>query len=110
MATISQGTRVLSPKTASYRRRARKAAVMRLRRRIMLRPRAWSAIGFGALSLMLYYGLYHFHDEILYVGDMVNRGDKTYFLLPIGVAFVFSLVHGLFTDRFWEAVGLKAKR
>ncbi|MCW8916945.1 MAG: hypothetical protein OQK24_13970 [Magnetovibrio sp.] len=82
----------------------------RLRNLLMLRPQAKSAIGFGLLSGMLYYALYYFNADIRHVGEMTNQGDRTYFLLPIGLAFVFSIVHGIFTDRFWEALGLKAKR
>lgn len=82
----------------------------RLRNLFMLRPQAKAAIGFGLLSAMLYYGLYVFNDDIRHFAELTNQGDRTYFLLPIGLAFVFSVVHGIFTDRFWEALGLKAKR
>jgi len=82
----------------------------RLRNLLMLRPKAKAAIAYGALSAGLYFGLYTFNDDIRHIAEMTNQGDKTYFLLPIGIAFLFSVVHGLFTDRFWEALGLKAKR
>lgn len=81
-----------------------------LRSLFMLRPKAKAAIGYGLLSMVLYYALYLFNGDIRHAAEMTNAGDKTYFLLPIGLAFVFSLVHGLFTDRFWEALGVKAKR
>ncbi len=82
----------------------------RLRNLLMLRPQAKAAIGFGILSAMLYFALYYFNDDIRHAAEMTNQGDRTFFLLPIGLAFVFSIVHGIFTDRFWEALGLKAKR
>lgn len=81
-----------------------------LRNMFMLRPKAWSAISFGLFSAVLYYGLYYFNGDIRHYAEMTNQGDKTYFLLPIGIAFIFSIVHGIFTDRFWEALGVKAKR
>lgn len=108
--TISHGDSILSPLTPTHKRRVRKVALLRMRRRLMLRPKVWSTIGFGALSVALYYALYLFNDDLKHIAEATNRGDKALFLLPIVLAFVFSLVHGLFTDRFWEAVGLKAKR
>lgn len=81
-----------------------------LRNLFMLRPKAKAAIGYGVLSVLLYFGLYYFNADIRHVAEMTNQGDKTFFLMPIGLAFVFSIVHGLFTDRFWEALGVKAKR
>jgi hypothetical protein len=82
----------------------------RLRNVFMLRSQTKAAIGFGILSMALYFGLYMFNADIRHAAEMTNQGDKTLFLLPIGIAFVFSIVHGIFTDRFWEALGLKAKR
>lgn len=110
MASASHGDTVLSSQTTTHKRRMRKVQVMRMRRMLMLRPRAWSAIGLGLLSLALYFALYLFNDDIRHIAEATNRGDKSLFLLPIAIAFVFSVVHGMFTDRFWEAVGLKAKR
>lgn len=101
------------------------AAIQRIRpRRAPLRTRAIRArrwrrarkrvgpVGFyGVLSVMLYYLLYRYGDDIRHMAEMTNTGEtKMYFLAPIGIAFVFSIVHGLFTDRFWESVGLTAKR
>jgi len=82
----------------------------RIRNRLILRPVTRAAIGLGVLSGGLYFLLYTFSGDIRQIAEMTNRGDRTYFLLPIGIAFLFSAVHGLFTDRFWEALGLKAKR
>lgn len=81
-----------------------------LRSLFMLRRPAKVAILFGLMSAALYYGLYTFNDDIRHAAEMTNQGDKTMFMLPLGIAFLFSIVHGIFTDRFWEALGLKAKR
>ncbi|MBF0247783.1 MAG: hypothetical protein HQL36_06885 [Alphaproteobacteria bacterium] len=81
-----------------------------LRRMLAIRKATRSAMIYGLMSAALYYGLYHFNGDIRHMGEMTNQGDRTYFLVPIGLAFLFSIVHGLFTDRFWEALGLKAKR
>jgi len=82
----------------------------RIRNLMILRPVTRAAIGLGILSGALYFLLYYFSGDIRHIAEMTNRGDRTYFLLPIGIAFLFSVVHGPFTDRFWEALGLKAKR
>lgn len=81
-----------------------------LRRLLMLRKETRAALFFGIMSAGLYFLLYTYNADIRAIGEATNRGDKSLFLLPIGLAFVFSIFHGLFTDRFWEAVGLKAKR
>ncbi len=82
----------------------------RLRNLLMLRAQTKAALGYGAFSGALYYLLYYFNGDLRQIAEMTNQGDKTYFLVPIGIAFVFSVVHGLFTDRFWEALGVRAKR
>jgi len=61
---------------------------------------------YGALSLTLYVLLYLFEDPIL---DWASQG-QWYFLVPILAAFVFSFVHGNFTARFWDMLGIKAKK
>ncbi len=64
----------------------------------------------GIASIALYIGLYHYNDLILEAATQVRSGDKSLFLLPIAIAFVFSYIHGAFTGRFWHALGLKAKQ
>ncbi|WP_158498880.1 hypothetical protein [Magnetospira sp. QH-2] len=77
----------------------------------MIRKSTRTAIGLGLLSGMLYAALFYYSDDIRHMAEMTNRGEsKLYFMAPIGIAFVFSVVHGMFTDKFWEALGLKAKR
>ena len=60
---------------------------------------------FGLTSGMLYFLLYWFEDLIL---EWSKRGGW-YFLVPIAIAFTFSLVHGNFTSHFWDLLGVKAK-
>ena len=59
----------------------------------------------GLLSVALYVLLYYFEEPIL---DLSKRGGW-YFLVPISMAFIFSIVHGTFTGRFWDLLGVKAK-
>lgn len=61
---------------------------------------------FGAASLVLYLCLFLFERDILALS--VQGGWR--FLIPVGVAFVFSVVHGTFTGSFWDALGIRAKR
>ncbi|MBD3670014.1 MAG: hypothetical protein HUJ29_04500 [Gammaproteobacteria bacterium] len=65
---------------------------------------------FGVLSAVLYTLLYFYSDLLRQASQLVQQGDKILFLIPIGLAFVFSYIHGSFTDRFWSALGLKAKK
>jgi hypothetical protein len=93
------------------RRRVHKVRMRRLRRTaVMVRARTKATFAWGALSVMLYLLLYIFSGDIRHVAEMTNQGDRTLFLLPVGIALLFSVVHGLFTDHFWKSVGLTAKR
>jgi hypothetical protein len=38
------------------------------------------------------------------------KGEKSLFLIPVVVAFVFSYFHGTFTGHFWETLGLRAAK
>lgn len=70
--------------------------------------RAQTAIYTGLLGLIsgsLYFALYWFEEIIL---DWSKQGGW-YFLVPIVIAFTFSLVHGSFTGHFWDLLGVKAK-
>ncbi|MBF0094041.1 MAG: hypothetical protein HQL33_00310 [Alphaproteobacteria bacterium] len=60
----------------------------------------------GVVVVALYGGLYVWEKEIL---SLSIRGGWS-FIIPIVVAFVFSYAHGTFTDRFWSALGLVAKK
>lgn len=76
---------------------------------VSISKEALVAMVLGLGSIALYALLYVFNDQIRHITEATNQGDHTYFLLPIGIAFIFSVVHGAFTGRFWEALGLQAK-
>ena len=59
----------------------------------------------GSVSILLYFLLYHFEQPIL---DLSKKGGW-YFIVPISLAFAFSIVHGAFTGLFWDLLGIKAK-
>lgn len=61
---------------------------------------------FGAASVMLYFVLFAFEREIL---DVSIRG-RWLFVVPVSIAFAFSLVHGAFTANFWRALGIKGNK
>ena len=64
----------------------------------------------GVVSCALYWLLYEYNETILNIAQEVRSGDKTLFLVPILIAFVFSYVHGSFTGRFWDVLGFKAAK
>jgi hypothetical protein len=64
------------------------------------------AAALGAGSLALYLCLFLAERTIL---EVSSRGGW-YFVVPVLIAFLFSFVHGSFTGRFWEALGIKAKK
>lgn len=43
------------------------------------------------------------------INDYFTRGSL-YAFLPIGIAFLFSFVHGTFTGNFWTIMGIEAKK
>ena len=59
----------------------------------------------GILSATLYFLLYYFEEPIL----NWSRQGGWYTLVPLAIAFLFSLVHGGFTGHFWDVLGVKAK-
>jgi hypothetical protein len=60
----------------------------------------------GLVTLALYAGLFLLEEHVL---ELSTCGEW-YFLVPVGIAFVFSLVHGAFTGTFWDALGVRAKK
>ena len=60
---------------------------------------------YGLASLVLYLLLYVLEVQIL---EISSQGGW-YFIIPVGIAFIFSSAHGTFTDRFWDVLGIKAK-
>ncbi|HSH29094.1 MAG TPA: hypothetical protein VK971_04225 [Thiohalobacter sp.] len=64
----------------------------------------------GAASAGLYLLLYLYSDVLVELAARTRQGEKLLALAPLGVALVFSFVHGAFTGRFWELLGLQAKK
>ncbi len=60
---------------------------------------------YGLISLALYLSLYVFAAKILALTSL----GGWYFLVPVAIALLFSLVHGTFTAHFWDLLGIKAK-
>jgi hypothetical protein len=60
---------------------------------------------YGVLSAALYFLLYLFAHDI----TELSKQGQWYFIVPVGIAFVFSIVHGNFTGYFWDLMGFKAK-
>ncbi len=62
----------------------------------------------GIGSVVLYFLLFYFEDTVL----GWSKGFKKvgwFFIAPIIIAFVFSVVHGAFTGHFWELLGIRGK-
>jgi hypothetical protein len=72
--------------------------------------RSWGRIaktaGLGLFSLGLYVAL--FTNQRLIV-EITSQGRYS-LVLVLALAFAFSVVHGAFTGRFWDILGLKAKK
>jgi hypothetical protein len=65
------------------------------------------AVMYGAASLALYALLFLYADETVELARRTREGEKIWLLVPIVIAFAFSLVHGAFTGSFWDAIGLR---
>jgi hypothetical protein len=70
---------------------------------------AGKTVALGTISSTLYGGLYTYSAELVELAEMTRDGEKALFVVPIAVAFLFTLVHGTFTGYFWDLLGLKAK-
>lgn len=60
----------------------------------------------GIVSVALY-GILLSNQDL--ANDYVSRGGL-FALLPIAVAFLFSIVHGSFTGKFWTVMGIEAAK
>jgi len=60
---------------------------------------------FGVISAVLYFLLYLGADTIL----EYSKQGRWFFVVPVGIAFLFSVMHGNFTGHFWDLFGVKAK-
>lgn len=67
------------------------------------------AIALGVSSVTFYLLLYLYSDTLVDWASLTRHGHKIYALIPIAVALAFSAVHGAFTGRFWDLLGLKAR-
>lgn len=66
----------------------------------LVKPLLW-----GVGSVALYAALFTNEKVIL---DTTAQGRWSC-IIPVAIAFAFSLVHGNFTGAFWESVGIRAK-
>lgn len=68
------------------------------------------AIALGVLSITIYVLLYKLSGNIKDLALEAYAGHKTWFFVPILLAFLFSVIHGAFTAHFWDSFGIKAKK
>ena len=64
------------------------------------------ALAFGILSALLYAGLFLMEETVLRLSAL----GGWHVLIPVAIAFMFSLVHGAFTGLFWDWLGVKARK
>jgi hypothetical protein len=60
----------------------------------------------GLVIAAMYVALFLLEDPIL----ALSAHGRWYALLPVTIAFAFSLVHGAFTGHFWDLLGVKARK
>jgi adenylosuccinate lyase len=65
---------------------------------------------FGIASVVMYTLLFMNSDLFVDWAERTIKGEKSLFLIPVVVAFVFSYFHGTFTGHFWETLGLRAAK
>ena len=63
------------------------------------------ALVYGLIVAALYALLFANEESVM----AWSRQGGWWFVLPIAIAFIFSVVHGSFTSQFWETLGVKAK-
>lgn len=61
---------------------------------------------YGLASSGLYLALFLLQDWLI----RLSSQGGWYFLIPVGIAFLFSYVHGGFTAHFWDVLGIKARK
>ena len=67
---------------------------------------AFSAAGLGVLCIGLYALLFWNAERVV---ALCAEPGVMAALFPVGVALVFSFVHGAFTGKFWDALGVKPR-
>ena len=70
-------------------------------------PAEGKAFALGLASLTLYILLFRYEGLITHFAALARQGQGVYFLLPVLIALLFSLVHGAFTSYFWNAMGIQ---
>jgi uncharacterized integral membrane protein len=60
----------------------------------------------GSITLCLFAFLLIEQQAII---ALTSKG-RWLFVVPIGIAFLFSFMHGKFTANFWDLLGIKAKQ
>ncbi|MBI3374695.1 MAG: hypothetical protein HY017_23475 [Betaproteobacteria bacterium] len=63
-------------------------------------------LALGFLSLLLYAALFLNEESVLQLSTL----GGWYALVPVAIAFVFSVAHGAFTGHFWDVLGVKARK
>lgn len=66
-------------------------------------------VALGGASILLYALLFWYSDRLTAIAQAARHGEKLYAIVPIAIALVFSLVHGTFTARFWDSLGLRPR-
>ena len=66
-------------------------------------------VALGVASVLLYVLLFWYSDSLTALAQATRQGEKLYAIVPIAIALVFSLVHGTFTARFWDSLGLRPR-
>lgn len=74
----------------------------------LLRSTMAQTVVLGIVSFALYALLFAYAETLVRLATETPRGNAFYAVVPIAIAFIFSLVHGSFTGAFWDVVGLKA--
>lgn len=72
-------------------------------------PTILTALLLGLLSFALYACLFYTSDLLTDLAVQTRQGNKHYCLIPIGLALLFSLIHGAFTGHFWDSLGIKPR-
>jgi hypothetical protein len=71
------------------------------------KKKPWASfVIWGAISITLYAALLLYQEPVI---DYFARGGLFAFL-PVGVAFLFSYIHGSFTGSFWSVMGIEASK
>ncbi|OGA27245.1 MAG: hypothetical protein A3I65_04090 [Betaproteobacteria bacterium RIFCSPLOWO2_02_FULL_68_150] len=63
-------------------------------------------LALGVLTAALYAGLFLIEDLVVRLSAL----GGWYGLVPVAIAFVFSLSHGAFTGYFWDLLGVRARK